>query len=837
MNVSARIATCVALLGTAGIAQSPRPLALAAQTAPRPKPSFTAGVDLVRLDVRVTDADGRPVRDLLQNEIEVLEGGERRPVVFFQHLEEPVEPYADAASHTIASEVSTNQGAARGHLYVLFFDQQHIAPGNEQRARQAAQRFLEKHVRTGDRVAAYVLAGPGPQIGFTADAKRVAAELSKVRGIAATQELGTLGAMTVQEAFQITRGNEQILNRVSQRLQSDSGSADTGRTNASVSMGTDSTPFTALVMENARTITNNADAATRRVLAMLSDALRPMRFIEGRKSVILISEGFYGDNVSRELEEVAAAAAQSYSVIYALDLNRRDLDIRVDTPTGGDQYNDILDKLNPIGSLAVETDGMLINDAGQRADQAFEAIAAQSQDYYLVGFTPSDGALKDPGKYRRVTVRATRKGVHVSTRTGFALADPTRRLDRRQAIDRALAAPFPQQDLPVQYTTYVLRGSAAAMQRVIVSLAAELPFVSSRQSRPADLVFVVRSLGDGRVVASGTDVIALPAQPESGGTTGTGTYQVQFELPAGHYMMRAVVREPGGLVGSADRRFVVPALDGPSVVSGDLVLSSTRGQLPVRPTAYTGDGLSGVLALYGRTADQLRDAQVTIDLVPIGEDAPLTSSVAALGDAHASSGGATREARLELPLEGIPAGAYLARARVKVGPDTLAPVVREVEIRGGRRPASADDSAAFAFDPREVVNGAFARDYAAKAGRESSPSAAAALKGLERLGASDYLASIAAFQAALQRDARNAAAAFFLGWAYHGAGDDRQAITAWRGAAYTDPTIVPVHLALADMYVRLSHQALAVQALRAGLTALPHSPELLDRLSRLEQRP
>jgi tetratricopeptide (TPR) repeat protein len=111
------------------------------------------------------------------------------------------------------------------------------------------------------------------------------------------------------------------------------------------------------------------------------------------------------------------------------------------------------------------------------------------------------------------------------------------------------------------------------------------------------------------------------------------------------------------------------------------------------------------------------------------------------------------------------------------------------------------------------------------------------LKGLERLGASDYLAAIAAFQAALQGDARDAAAAFFLGWAYHGAGDDRQAITAWRRAAYTDPTIVPVHLALADMYVRLSHQALAVQALRAGLTALPHSPELLDRLSRLEPRP
>ena len=86
--------------------------------------------------------------------------------------------------HTVGGEVSTNQGAPRGHLYVLVFDQQHITTGNEQRAREAAQRFLKSQFRTGDRVALYVLAGPGPQIGFTANAQRVAAELNKSRGLA-----------------------------------------------------------------------------------------------------------------------------------------------------------------------------------------------------------------------------------------------------------------------------------------------------------------------------------------------------------------------------------------------------------------------------------------------------------------------------------------------------------------------------------------------------------------------------------------------------------------------------------------------------------------------------
>jgi hypothetical protein len=87
---------------------------------PPPPPSFRAGVELVRLDVRVTDADGRPVRDLRQDEIEVVEDGESRPVVLFQHMEEPAGSNAEVASHTIAGEVSTNRVTARGHLIRRF---------------------------------------------------------------------------------------------------------------------------------------------------------------------------------------------------------------------------------------------------------------------------------------------------------------------------------------------------------------------------------------------------------------------------------------------------------------------------------------------------------------------------------------------------------------------------------------------------------------------------------------------------------------------------------------------------------------------------------------------
>jgi len=162
------------------------------------------------------------------------------------------------------------------------------------------------------------------------------------------------------------------------------------------------------------------------------------------------------------------------------------------------------------------------------------------------------------------------------------------------------------------------------------------------------------------------------------------------------------------------------------------------------------------------------------------------------------------------------------------------------DVRDAPRPAIVEDATGTgAFDPRAIVNGAWALEYAMIVQGGSSPGAAAAQLGLDRLAARDYAAAIAAFQAALgdaTQKGLEASTAFLLGWAHHGAGDDRQAIAAWNRAASADPTMVAVHVALADAYIRLSQPALATQALRAGLEALPGSPELLDKLSRIEQK-
>jgi VWFA-related protein len=858
------------------------PVLLAATASPLAQtPVFRSGVDLVRLDIRVTDDDGQPIADLRPDEVQIKEEGTPRPVLLFQHVEAPHGTYSEAAARTIAAQVSTNQGSPRGHVYALVFDETHIMPGHEQRARLAAERFLRTRVRSGDRVALYALPGPGPQIEFTPDVSRVVGALKAVRGAGEETGTGTMGTMRTYEAYEIARGNSQILERqatlVSQNLlASDTRSTVSKRPNPLID---DPQDLRRTLLEDARSLVTHADGETRRFLVAFADVVRTLRSIDGRKAVILFSEGFQTDNVTHELEDVAAAAAQSFSVVYAMNLNPNRVEASDETPRGGERMTEIRDRLQSLGSLTAETAGTLVADADAQLDRALARIAEATEDYYLVGFTPASSDEGDRHRYRRIQVIVTRPGARVSARTGYTSNPSATPADRRRAIDGALRAPFSNQELRVEYTTYTLAGSSADMPRVIVSLAAELPVASAEAAGAADVVYLVRNVQTGKVAASGSDRIAMPDTPrDPGATTGIGFYRVQFELLPGTYLMRIIVREPGGLLGSADRRFQVRAFNSADVTSSDLVIGSPDvAGLPVYAEAYASDLLDGVFELYGRTEAQLEALTVTADLVPVEGGPNALSTRADLQPIKRVSGGVSRGVRVQLPLAGVTPGRYLVRATVRDSRETVTERLREVTVRPGTRPpvrsaldlassTGRDLSPAIRIEPLNVLQGDGVRDLvaaiqtraqgvalkaAARAAVDgkwpgvdialgSSLSAGSAdastLRGIAAFARADYPTAIAAFRAAQTTGADDPALAFILGWAHAAVGDDRAAVTDWRNAVLGDAAQVPPYLALVDAYVRLGHPDLALQVVKSGLRALPSSPELLDRLARLEGR-
>ncbi|HEX7780264.1 MAG TPA: VWA domain-containing protein, partial [Vicinamibacterales bacterium] len=518
------------------------------QAPPSDRPVFRSGVRLVRLDVRVVDGSGAPITDLRADEIEVTEGGVVRPVVLFQRVGGVTESYVESAQRTIASDVSTNQGAPQGQLFVLIFDQDHIRAGAEQPVRHAAAAFLREHVRQSDRVAIYGLPGPGPSQPFTGNLAAATQQLALVRGGLERRANGAVTDMTIAEANEIVRGNEVVLSRFTTVNLADSnptgGASGTDRVQR---FAEDPAVVRRLIKENAQSIVMRSDADARRFLLTMADVLRGLRGIEGRKTVLLFSEGFYSANVARELEDVAAAAAETYSVIYSFDLNRRIDAVAADRSAAEDNA-EIQNRIEPLGSLAAETSGTLIKDAGVRLDSAFASVLPDDGSYYLVGFEPAAPDVGD-SPYRRVKMKIARPGARAISRTGYALGAVPTPADRRRAIDAALAAPYTQQGLRLDYTTYVGQSATAGLQRVAVSLVAELPVLpaatraGSAPEDTADVVFVVKDVKTRSVAASGTEHIALPVRTEGGFSTGTSTWHVAFDLPAGEYIMRCVIRE------------------------------------------------------------------------------------------------------------------------------------------------------------------------------------------------------------------------------------------------------------------------------------------------------
>jgi hypothetical protein len=341
---------------------------------------------------------------------------------------------------------------------------------------------------------------------------------------------------------------------------------------------------------------------------------------------------------------------------------------------------------------------------------------------------------------------------------------------------------------------------------------------------------------------------------------------VQFNVPAGDYMMRMVVREPGGLVGSADRRFEIRPVTGPDVSASDLVIGSALGGLPVRPTAYVSDGLTAMLETYGRTTSQLQGITAKLLLRRADNGAEVTSITAELKEVEEdAAGGARRKATFILPLTAVPPGSYSAHAVVSAGGEVVAERTRHVEVLGGTGPALPAGPAVPVVSPLEITRGDLGRKYIAMVAQraqgtpfteaarraaegrweevdlalrrtpEGKGLAASALRGLAMFVREDYAAAATALQLALDAEP-SALTAFFLGWAHDGAGNTKGALSAWRSAAHMDPSLVSAHLALADGYLKISEPGLAIQALRSGLAALPASTELQTRLRQLEGR-
>jgi VWFA-related protein len=492
---------------------------LAAQTpsSPTQQPSFRTLTTLVEIDTIVTDRKGQFVRGLAADDFEVYEDGkpqkiERVDVVTGSTV--TAQPSATETPTARAAAQSVVPTGAGQRVFVLFFDSDHLQEGAFHRLRDAAIAFLTTEFRQGD-VGGVVIGTTmaGNRLTSDRDALVTAVREAKPSAAKTSRRLELLEWPRLNseaEAIRIGLSNDrEVLAEAVRRACAD---------DPSVCKKVDPEP---MLMEKARMILGDLRPAARRTVITLQTLASGLARLPGRKTIVLMTEGFFVEESWADLRQIVGASARSDVRIYAIDA--RGVDTRhvndprqlgVMDPGGSlplEAYNTSEDGPN---MLAVDTGGYTIRHTNAFAD-ALAEIARDTSTYYVIGYRPVNPVLD--GSFRKIAVRVTRSGLSVRARRGY-LATPMPAQSTSAPSDVGTTAPARPEPVPVTAgvaeaatpTTDVSMATtpaatpAAADVKAAAAVAAPAPTVRLRP----DSVARVRDLAAGENNVDGASLAA-----------------------------------------------------------------------------------------------------------------------------------------------------------------------------------------------------------------------------------------------------------------------------------------------------------------------------------------
>ncbi|MDX2029871.1 MAG: VWA domain-containing protein [Blastocatellia bacterium] len=589
----------LAILSMGGWAQSP-------QTKPQP-PASTGGQDevvristqLVQIDAVVTDRKGEHVDTLTEEDFELMIDGRKQALTFFRLIQAPAAAVLPARSGPAGGPAVTLAPENVRRTIAFVVDDLGLSFESTAYARQAIRKFVDEQMEEGDLVGIIRTGrGAGAFQQFTADRRVLYAAIEKLTWNPNSRDMiPRFGAASgpIDPGGQGGQGEDSLSSTAAERLE------DFRETVFSV--GT---------------------------LGALNFVVRGLRELPGRKSAILISDGFrlFGQNrdntqVLDNLRRLTDLANRSSVVIYSLDakglltLGATAADA---SPAGmtGPQSAERLSRMSQqnfesqegLSLLARETGGFAIlnnNDLNLGIQKALK----DQRSYYLLGFDPEDEKFDQ--KFHTIKLRLNRAGLQVRTRAGFigrpdAAARPEPPRTRDAQVLAALYSPFGARDLPLSMTSFFFnspnpkRATKADPESVSFVRSLFHIDVSKMTFKPAEngektlkleiITFTFNENGavieqHGRAFAMNFDAKNYDLAMKKG-----LQYSDDFILKRpGAYQFRAVIRDPETQkLGSAGQFIQIPDLEKKRLALSGLVLAAPpetlTGILPgdIQPT-------------------------------------------------------------------------------------------------------------------------------------------------------------------------------------------------------------------------------------------------------------
>ncbi len=420
--------------------QSPIPQQGSQQTRrPEAEDVVRITTNLVQVDAVITDRNGKAITDFKPEEIEVFEDGKKQKVTHFSYIlaetpEEtrPAKPVPADKNAPPAPPTRLKREDIRRTI-ALVVDDLGLSFESTYYVRRALKKFVDEQMQSGDLVAIIRTGGGmGALQQFTSDKRQLYAAIERVKWYASGR--GGVGAFAP----------------IQPPTPGDSG-ADLDAKNEELNQFRE-------------------DIFAVGTLGAVSYVLKGLRELPGRKSILLISDGFRIYNredptrsylALQRLRRLIDEAGRASVVIYTMnatglqtlgfsaadDLSGRDPQQLEDALSS--RRNAAYETQEGLDLLARETGGVAIRNTNDLSS-GIRRVMEDQKGYYLIGYRPDESTF-DPRTGRRqfhkLTLKVTRPGkFNVRMRNGFfgvtdEEAHPTQRTLAQQMVD-ALTSPF-----------------------------------------------------------------------------------------------------------------------------------------------------------------------------------------------------------------------------------------------------------------------------------------------------------------------------------------------------------------------------------------------------------
>ncbi len=528
----------------------------------QPVPRIRTGINYVRVDAIITDRQGNPVLDLKQDEFRIKEDGKPQTIDSFSVVNiDPIAQQVDGPPVREIRSIFEEQREAQRpevRLFIIFLDDYHVRRGNDMVVRKPLIDFVQNQLAPADMVA-------------------IMYPLTPITGLTFTRNRASL--ISAIENFEGRRFDYRPRNEFEEKY----------------------AYYPASTVEQVR---NQVVMSALKAAAARLGGLR-----EGRKSVILVSEGFTTMLPPQMNEPIAAmpglggrnvpSGAQNsdraewsaqvdmvsdLSLIFT-EMNRNNTSIYAVDPKGLAPFEyDInygvglqVDRkhlelgLDTLRALADNTDGRAIvnrNDIGK----AMQQIIRDASGYYLIGYNSSQAPTD--GKFHKIDVEVTRKGVDVRARKGYwaYTAEDAARVEapRAEAPPAVAAALATLVDTPRGRPARVWTGTSRGengKSKFIFAWEAIPPLPGERRPGEEGVshVLLTALAPDGRPLFRGR----VPEQSAAPATGPVTAASAAFDVPPGRMQLRVTVLSAGGQVmDSSTNDVTVPDYTTPHVSFG-----------------------------------------------------------------------------------------------------------------------------------------------------------------------------------------------------------------------------------------------------------------------------